>query len=115
MFKSIINSSINSLKLKLTCIYILNALDIVFTFTLLKTKMFYEANALMIDIVNNASLSILVKLFLPALLIIYIISRLDTPHRVNTKICNFLICSVLFLYLGIDLLHVYYIYTYIFS
>lgn len=115
MFKPIINSSIYSLKLKLTWIYILNALDIVFTFTLLKTGLFYEVNTLMINIVNNATFSILVKLLFPALLILYILTRLDTPHQINTKVCNFLISTVLILYACIDLLHVYYIYLYIFS
>lgn len=113
MLKIISNSCTNSLKLKLTCIYVLNAIDIVFTFALLKTGLFYEANSLMTSIVESVPLSILVKLLLPALLILYIIVKLDDTKLPNLKLCNALICTVLGIYLAIDALHVYYTCTYL--
>lgn len=112
MLKSLVSSSIDSLKIKLTLIYILNALDIVFTFTLLKTGLFFEVNGLMTSIVEDPFLSILVKLIIPAFLITYLIYRLNAEHQAHVKLCNFLISLVLLMYLCIDLLHIFYTYAY---
>ena len=113
MFKLITNSSIHNLKSKLTFVYFLNALDIVFTFVLLKTGLFYEANTLMTGVVTNALTSIAIKIVIPALLILYIIHKLDDPVQPNSKLCNFFICLVMFVYLIINSLHIFYIFAYI--
>lgn len=113
MFKFIMNTSSESLKKKLTFIYILNALDIVFTFTLLKTGLFYEANKLMINIVTNPYLSILVKLIVPALLIIYLLFKIDELPSSQLKFCTFFINLVILVYLCINILHLSYTFVYV--
>lgn len=113
MLKLLKNSSIYTLQNKLTGIYILNTLDILFTISLLKTGLFQEANALMINIVDNNLLSILIKLILPALLIIYVIVHLGELPDGNLKVCNFFINIVLIIYTTITVLHV--LYTFFFA
>lgn len=111
MLKTLTCSGSANLKSKLTLVYILNAIDIVFTFGLLKTGLFYEANVLMSSIVESAFLSIFVKLLLPAVLIIYILFRLDDNRQPNLRTCNFFICLVLFMYMIIDFLHLFFTFS----
>lgn len=108
MFKLLMNTSSYSLKKKLTFIYILNALDIVFTFTLLKTGLFYEANGLMIGVVESPLLSILVKLLIPALLIIYLLFKIEELPFDHLKLCTFCVNSVVLVYACINILHMNY-------
>lgn len=97
------------LRKKLTLLYILNASDIVFTFGLLKTGMFQEVNALMVGIVTDAWLSIGVKLILPAVLIIYVLFKLEDLPDSNLKFCNFFVNTVLLIYIVINLMHLCYL------
>ncbi|MHC1749091.1 MAG: DUF5658 family protein [Cellulosilyticaceae bacterium] len=100
---------------KLTLIYCLNSFDILFTFILLKTGMFFEANHLMRQIVESAPLSILVKLLAPAILIIYILLRLEELPPNSLRFCNLAINLVLGVYIIINILHVIYTNLFIFQ
>ena len=111
MFHSIFQYSATSLKKKLTALYILNTLDILFTFSLLKTNLFYEANRFMQSIVQNAFLSILFKLFIPGVFIIYLLFELDHLTTSHLKIGSLFIHLVLLVYLIIVSLHFYYAFT----
>lgn len=113
MVKFIKNSSISMLKTKLTFLYVLNALDIVFTFALVKTGMFFEANTLMVPIIGDPVWGILLKLVMPALLIIYVLMEIDKLPEQNLKLCNICINIVLGVYVVITLLHVFYSVFYI--
>ena len=62
---------------KLVLLYILNCFDILFTYTLLKTGNFFEANFFMRHVVTNPYLSILIKVIFPAILIIGVIPHLN--------------------------------------
>lgn len=114
MVKFIKDASISNLKTKLTALYILNALDIVFTFALVKTGMFYEANKLMVPIIGDPFLGIVLKLVLPALLIIYVLFEMDKLPEQNLGICNIFLNIVLGIYVIITLLHVFYSFFYCF-
>lgn len=109
MPKSITYYSYFDLRKKLTLLYILNASDIVFTFGLLKTGMFQEVNALMIGIVTSPWLSIAVKLIVPAVLIIYILLKLDDLPHSNLKLCNYFVNTVLIIYIIINIMHICYL------
>jgi hypothetical protein len=113
MLHHILECSPALLKKRLTALYILNALDIVFTFTLLKTDLFYEANFFMSPIVENALLSILIKLVIPALLIIYLLFELDGLIASHLKVGSICIHFVLLVYTAILFLHLYYTVTFL--
>ncbi|MGL4345267.1 MAG: DUF5658 family protein [Cellulosilyticaceae bacterium] len=108
MIKFITDSSVPILKKKLTLLYVLNALDIVFTFALVKTGMFFEANKLMVPIIGEPIWGILLKLVLPAMLIIYVLLQIDKLPNQNLRLCNFCINVVLGVYVIINVLHVFY-------
>lgn len=109
MFYFFKNASIPSLKLKMTYIYILNTLDIIFTFALLRTGLFEEANKLMVNIVEDALLSIIIKLILPAILMIYILLNLDQLSDTYLPICNISINIVFIVYFIIACMHICYL------
>lgn len=108
MIQFIKNASIPSLRQKLIIIYILNTLDIIFTFGLLKTGLFEEVNLLMVHVVTNALLSILIKLILPALLMIYVLVKLDELQEEHLPICNIAVTIVLVIYTVITFMHLLY-------
>lgn len=108
MISYVKNSSARCLKQKLTFIYFLNTIDIIFTYALLKTGLFQEVNVLMVNIVNDALLSILIKLILPAVLMIYIVTKLDELPFIHLPLCNFFVMIVFTLYSSIALMHLFY-------
>jgi len=101
--------SIRSIKTKFTLIYIFNCTDILFTYTLLKTGDFYEANFLMRSIVSSPFLSVLVKIIFPAFLISILLPYIKEEKASSINLCDFLITLVLLAYLSINCLHVYYL------
>ncbi|MGL5676296.1 MAG: DUF5658 family protein [Cellulosilyticaceae bacterium] len=109
------NTTIPCLKQKLVLIYILNALDILFTFGLLKTGLFEEVNALMVPIVTNAFLSIIVKLIIPACLMIYILLKLDELDDMHLPICNIAVTIVFLIYSMITVMHFVYFAFFIYT
>lgn len=109
MLKSLDYYAYFDLRKRLTLLYILNASDIVFTFGLLKTGMFEEVNTLMVGIVTDPWLSIAIKLILPAILIIYILLKLDELPHSNLKLCNYFVNTVLVIYIIINLMHLSYL------
>lgn len=115
MVSFIKNSSTECIKRKLTYLYLLNALDIFFTFSLLKTGLFQEVNLLMVTIVEHALLSMLIKLLLPALLIIYILFKLESLDTAQLPLCNFFILIVLGIYTLITVSHMCYTFFFIYT
>lgn len=99
---------------KSTILYILNCTDLLFTYTYLKTGAFYEVNLLLRPLLENAYLSILVKLILPAPLIFLLIRELKRAPNTSLKLTNLLINLVLTLYTVINILHLYYLFSYVY-
>lgn len=114
MIKLLKDLSQTKLRDKLTLLYILNAIDIVFTFGLLKTGLFKEMNSLMVNIVDDPLLSILIKLIIPAVLIIYILTKLDTVPHNNLKLCHICVNIVLLVYTLITLMHIGYFFLFLY-
>ncbi|MEF9958838.1 MAG: DUF5658 family protein [Niameybacter sp.] len=108
MLKLLTQNTFLDLRKRLTLLYILNASDIVFTFGLLKTGMFEEINSLMVGIVQDPLLSIAIKLITPALLIIYILLKLEDLPDINLKLCNCFVNTVLIIYIIINVMHLTY-------
>lgn len=108
MIKLLKDLSIDKLRDKLTLLYILNAVDIVFTFGLLKTGLFKEINSIMVSVVDDPFLSIIIKLIIPALLIIYILAKLEELPHGNLKLCHICVNVVLIVYTLITIMHISY-------
>lgn len=106
MIKLLKDLSQNKLRDKLTLLYILNAVDIVFTFGLLKTGLFKEMNSIMVGVVEDPFLSIMIKLIIPAFLIIYILTKLEDVSHTNLKLCHICVNIVLIVYTLIALMHI---------
>ncbi|MGL4361731.1 MAG: DUF5658 family protein [Cellulosilyticaceae bacterium] len=115
MIRFLKNSDVYLIKQKLVIIYILNVIDIVCTFGLLKTGLFEEANWLMVGIVNHALLSIFIKLLIPACLMIYVLINLDDLPTEQLPICNIALNVVFIVYSIITLMHLIYTIFFIYT
>ena len=103
MIKLLKDLSTDKLRDKLTLLYTLNAVDIVFTFGLLKTGLFKEINSIMVSVVDDPFLSIIIKLIIPALLI-----KLEELPNGNLKLCHICVNVVLIVYTLITIMHISY-------
>ena len=111
MIKLSTSKSMNAMKTKFTFIYILNCTDILFTYTLLKTGDFYEANFIMRPIVSNPFLSVLIKIILPAILILGLLPHINEDKQDSLRLCTIFINIVILAYLVINFFHIYYLVT----
>ncbi len=94
------------IKHKLIGLYLLNVLDILFTLILLNTGMFIEINPIMTYIVSNTWLSILVKVLLPALLLLVLSSRIQNASINQLKVSHKLINIILAFYCSVNISHI---------
>lgn len=115
MIKLLKDLSTDKLRDKLTLLYILNAVDIVFTFGLLKTGLFKEINSIMVSVVDDPFLSIIIKLIIPALLIIYILLKLEELPEANMRLCHICVNLVLIVYTIIALMHFCYLCVFLYT
>ncbi|OON96435.1 MAG: hypothetical protein ATN36_05530 [Epulopiscium sp. Nele67-Bin005] len=106
------NASAYTLRYKILFLYFLNVVDILFTLALLRTPYFYEANVLMQDIVTSDFMSIIVKVIVPAIVIIYILYLLNLHPYENLIFCNLAILLVTLFYLVILFMHLGHTYYY---
>lgn len=97
--------SIDIFKYKLSLLYLFNVLDYIFTILLIRTGLFIEANPFMINIINNPSQSILLKICLPAILLVYIFIRMQKAKKHQLIISNTIINGALLGYGMLNLLH----------
>ena len=109
MRKLLIKHSAAAIKNKLTLIYILNCTDILFTYSLLKTGSFYEANIVMRSVVKSPLLIILVKILLPALLLYFVFPYVNENENTSLKLCNLCVSFVLLVYILINMMHIGYV------
>lgn len=80
-------------------------MDVIFTLLLLNTGFYREANFFMIKIVQNTSLSLLLKIILPAVLLIIIYSRMKEAADHQLKISNYFINGITIFYVLINISH----------
>ncbi|MEG2303697.1 MAG: DUF5658 family protein, partial [Niameybacter sp.] len=92
--------------IKLLILYILNVLDFLFTFFLLNTGLFQEINPFMINVMSHTGSALLLKIMLPAFLLLYLSIRFKsaTPHQL--KVSNYFINAMNVIYLMILASHI---------
>lgn len=100
------NYNLNSIKVKLILLYILNVLDISLTVLLLRTGFFVEANYFMHSIVTSPLRYILIKILLPAILLMFLFIRIKSATQHQLKKSNYCINIIIGVYVFIDLSHV---------
>ena len=106
MEKIIKNYEYDDIKKKLYILYLLNLTDLVFTFFLLNTGMFFEANYIMSLIIENNFISILLKGVMVFILIYFISKRIKKASKVQRKISNIFIMGCIFFYVTINISHI---------
>ena len=100
--------NLNGIKKKLIIIYILNVIDIVFTIALIKSGWFTEANGFMQSLVQSTLMSYVVKITIPATILLYIYMRVMNSDEKTLKMTNIGLLIPLIMYIGVDVLHVMY-------
>lgn len=77
----------------------------IFTLVLLKTGCFIEANPLMVNIVQNLTTSLLVKIVLPAVLLVFLYFRIQKATEKQLRKGNFIINGIVLMYMSINIFH----------
>lgn len=106
MITFIKSNTLSNIKCKFLLLYLLNVLDIFFTLALLRTGYFQEVNPVMQSMIEDPILSLIVKLLLPALLLIYLSLRITQATPRQLKIANYLINAMNLVYFIIFCFHI---------
>lgn len=106
MITFIKNYCLSNIKDKLLLLYILNITDIIFTLLLVRTGFYMEANALMAKVVQSPSISLAIKIILPALILITVYYRMQKANDQQLKKSNLLINMATALYVIINVSHI---------
>lgn len=96
-------------------IYILNCTDLLFTYTYLKTGIFFEFNPIMRLLLVSPYLTILLKIILPAVFLIYFFFRLGEHSVSSLKLCKVGGIFLILTYTFINSLHLYYLFHFVFG
>ncbi|MCM1992844.1 DUF5658 family protein [Oceanirhabdus seepicola] len=105
------NSDINNIKNKIFILYILNVTDIIFTNILLNTGFFNEANPFMIGLLQSAYAGIMVKIILPALLLLYLYKRMQNATNKQLRFSNVAINIITTIYALINISHLVWLFS----
>jgi hypothetical protein len=97
--------SITTIKNKLIILYMLNVTDIIATLILIDTGLIKEANPFMINVVQNLFMSFIVKIILPAALLIFAYSGIKKADNQQLKRYNLPINIITIFYALINILH----------
>lgn len=100
------NHNLVNIRKKLIILYILNITDIIFTLALLQTGMFKEINIFMVNAVESPLISILLKVVLPAILLIYLYKRIALSDNSQLRVANIGLLVSLTLYSLVNLSHI---------
>jgi len=95
-------------------IFILNCTDLLFTYTYLKTGIFFEFNPIMRMLLISPYLALLAKIILPAIFLIYFFFRLDEHSALSLKLCKIGGTLLILTYVFINSLHLYYLIHFLF-
>lgn len=94
-----------NIKYKLLILYLLNVTDILFTLLLVSTGLFIEANFLMVNAVQSLSASFILKILLPAVLLLYIYIRMKKASETQLKQSNIILNIITGVYIIINIFH----------
>jgi len=101
------NYTIEVIKKKFIILYLLNVIDIIFTLSLLQTGYFQEANIFMAKAVNNPIACLLLKIILPAVLLVYIYKQIKYADSSQLKASNIAVNISLSIYSLVNLSHLF--------
>lgn len=104
---------LSKITVKMRWIYWLNVADIILTLLFLRTGMFVEANVFMVDLVTKPFLSILIKLSIPLVALVYVKMRLDETNHKELIMVNKGMIVLLVMYGAVTLMHIFNIIVYI--
>ncbi|MEG2108166.1 DUF5658 family protein [Clostridium sp.] len=99
------SNNYSKIKKKLVILYVLIAIDILYTLILVQHGYFVGANTIMVDIVSKPWLSFLLKLVFTLLLMIILYKRIESANRSQLTWYNIFICSIIFMYITINISH----------
>ncbi len=106
MITFIKNYELDTIKKKFMLLYVLNVTDIMFTLLLLQTGFFAEANVLMVKAVSSPLLSLFIKVFIPAILLLYIYHRIKAANPNQLKAANVAVNISLSMYAFVNITHI---------
>ncbi|WP_458414809.1 DUF5658 family protein [Schinkia sp. CFF1] len=99
------NYSHDCLRSKLLMLYILNVTDLIFTQILLSSGYFTEANIFMSSAIQSFSASFMLKVVMPALLLLYLYYRIQSASEGQLKRANMMVSGITGIYLIINVSH----------
>lgn len=97
----------DGLRYKLYLLYILNILDLIFTWILLSTRKFYEANPIMALIINNYYISFVVKCVIPGIIVWFICRKLKQINDITFLFSNIVASFGVIVYAMVSFNHLY--------
>jgi len=100
------NPKLKNIKIKLLILYLLNVTDIIFTLLLLSTGLYREANIFMVKVVESIHASFILKIALPAALLMFIYVRMQTATDQQLKKSNLFINGVITIYTLVNISHI---------
>ena len=106
MITFIKNYDLSSIKKKFILLYLLNVTDIIFTLLLLRTGYFQEVNIFMIKAVQSPTLSLVLKILLPAAILLYLYYRTKSSDDSQLKVSNIALNISLTIYIVVNITHV---------
>ncbi|MBU3189348.1 hypothetical protein KPL51_07225 [Clostridium bowmanii] len=104
-----------NIKYKLLILYLLNVTDILFTVLLLSTGLFAEANFLMVKAIQSPSTSFILKIVLPAVLLLYIYIRMKNASELQLKQSNIILNIITGVYILINIFHLIWFFLFLFT
>lgn len=99
------NYNLENIRNKLAILYFLNITDMICTLLLLNSGFFIEINPFMIKVVQNLSTSFILKIVLPAVLLLYLSLRISRATDSQLKISNIIINIATITYAFINISH----------
>lgn len=96
---------LDTIRKKLIILYLLNVTDIIFTLLLLQTGFFTEVNIFMVNAVQSPVASFLLKIILPAVLLLYLYRRISLTDGSGLRATNIGINISLSIYSLVNLSH----------
>lgn len=87
-------------------LYLLNLTDLLFTRFLLNTGLFFEANPIMAEILQNRTSVFTIKLLLPALLMAYLDYRTARADEKTAKVVFWVVAALNSVYIFVMALHI---------
>jgi hypothetical protein len=108
------NSDLDSIRIKIIVLYLLNVSDIILTILLINTGLFIEANLIMAPIVyNNQPLSLALKIIVPLILLAAVAFRMRKASVKQLFQANIIVTIFLIYYGLINISHAVWFFMYV--